>query len=173
MAEPILEEDIRKTKDILVEGIVDTQIRAGLIPDVGLAAEWYEPILDKTIKEVEEQRSAGPAPATAPTPARERSEDDQVKTRALGEVNLRTGEFVPSVEAKPRRVPSYEEQWIGMRMRLLTAFPDWRAKLYRAFVDPGSRLERAARMITVLDQSTTTFGDWRSPTMPSSPIHFT
>jgi len=172
------EERIRKAKDRIVGGIADTRRQLGAQPDTKAAEDFAVPVLEKTLREREEQRnknslkgvrsiSDDAAPQELPTDVRE-------TRRRIGSVTFRGGKVVASDLTVPTervrkltRAEALAQKYLYDRLLLLGRYPDWKKKVEDAWhKTPGERQDRAAAVLQVVEESKRVFGELEPKDIP-------
>ena len=156
--------DLRRGKDLLVAGAVETQKQVGMIPDVSLAEKWAEPLVDQTDKELAVQKPA------VPKPKPEVVSPEEGKRGGLVDWDLQANQLRPLPGAKLKKyfVPrGIDNILLAQRLKLLSKFPEWRKRVLDAFLappPPGVELKealelRTKRVLKVVEASDLVFGE--------------
>lgn len=166
----VREETLRQVKDDLVSGIVETQKRVGMLPDVGKAERFVDPIINEQARKTEE---AKPEPKAKPEdslpggkPYREAGRFDREEgayVRPLGTVTTQRDGTATGIDLG-RRGQSLGEQFvIRQRLAFLARIPEWRDKVMKAWMSGEPAHVKADRILEILEASYKVFGDPRRP----------
>lgn len=162
------EKDIRRGKDVLVAGIVETQKQVGMLPDVALAEKWADPIIhetDKTLTEAEEKAKLSPKKKAV-----EEKPLEEGQRGGLVNWDLKTDKLTPQKGAKLKVyfVPQKQEDiLIYKRLKLLAKYPEWKTRVLNAWFAPlppwmdakEKKSHRADRILKIIEDSDKIFGE--------------
>lgn len=162
------EENLRQVKDDMVKVITEQQKKLGMLPDVGRATRFIEPVIDEQAKKTEEALARPESTKTeVDRPKRpsfyDQEEGKRVINRSLGNAVLQAdGTAVMAKPLRPKRKLPSEAVLIQERLALLARFPEWHQRVMRAWDSGGPPERRADKVMEVVEASYRVFGDPRT-----------
>jgi hypothetical protein len=160
------EENLRQVKDDMVRVVTEQQKKLGMLPDVGRATRFVEPVIDEQAKRTEEVLARPDSAKTEVDRPRRPSfydEEDgkRVINRSLGSATMQAdGTSVMKKPLRQRKIPP-EGVLIQERLALLARMPEWHQRVMKAWDSGGPAHQRADKVMEVVEASYKVFGDPR------------
>lgn len=158
------EDKVRAVRDKLVGGIVESQHRTGMLPDVEAAQRFATGTLEQLLKERRSPESHQSSPSAPAEEDRAQAVEEGTRfiARPVGSYNFGTGTFkqLPGVPLRESR-QDVEQRLLHERLALLSRIPEWRKRVLDAWFSPGNPDARAARVMNVVIDSDRVFGKRR------------
>ncbi len=158
------EKQVRAAKDRLEKGIAETQIKAGVSPNLEKARPFINDVLQQVVRQREEtpERPAPPAPAVD-LGGREDEEGTRSIYRPVGNIILDRHTGAAQFKGRPPSTQAQRDEkqrLLHDRLMFLRRLPEWNERVRKAwFHTAGDVHAKSAAVIRIVEQSKMVFGE--------------